>query len=148
MSANTQVFKRFLVAVTSLAVGLIVSTLLIAPLPAQAQSISKDEDSIQRGIDASAARWQAQGETYLAGMAERAAAASSARYAALAETYRVSPVSLAASNDASAARWQAQGEAYLAERVERAAAASSARYAALAETYRASIAEANTSVQP
>jgi CRISPR/Cas system-associated exonuclease Cas4 (RecB family) len=130
MSANSQVFKRFLVTMMVLAVGLSAGSLLITPLPAQAQPaivVAENEDSLQRSIDASAARWQARGEAHLAERVERASATDAARYTALAEIYGV--------NQTSSARWQAQGEAYLAERAERAAATGAARYTALAKTY-------------
>ncbi len=130
MSANSQVFKRFLVTMMVLAVGLSVGSLLVTPLPAQAQSaaiLAENEDSLQRGVDASAARWQARGEAYLAARVERAAATGAARYTALAEIYGISQVD--------SARWQARGEAYLVERAERAAATGAARYTALAEVY-------------
>ena len=59
MSANSPVvkrwFKRFLVAMTILAIGLIVSILVINPPPAETQSaavVTENEDSVQRGIDA------------------------------------------------------------------------------------------------
>ena len=69
MSANSPVvkrwIKRFLVAMTTLAVGLIVGILVITPPSAETQSaavVTENEDSLQRGIDASAARYTAMAE--------------------------------------------------------------------------------------
>jgi hypothetical protein len=69
MSANSPVvkrwFKRFLVATGILAVGLILGILVITPPSAETQSaavVTENEDSLQRGIDASAAQYSAMAE--------------------------------------------------------------------------------------
>ncbi len=94
MSASSQVFKRFSVTMMMLAVGLSVGSLLIAPLPAQAQpaaALTENEDSVQRGVDASAARYTALAAHYAVGNddVQRGVDASAARYTALAEHYAV-----------------------------------------------------------
>ena len=78
MSANSHVvkrwFKRFLVAVGILAVGLILSSFVVTVPPAETQSVAvvtENEDSVQRGIDTSAAQ-------YSSAMAEYYAAAAPA----------------------------------------------------------------------
>jgi hypothetical protein len=81
MSANSPVvkrwFKRFLVAVGILTVGLIVGNFVVTVPPAETQlaaAVTENEDSIQRGIDASAARYTAMAEYYAAAApAERGA---------------------------------------------------------------------------
>ena len=79
MSANSPIvkrwFKRSLVAVGILAVGLIVGSFVVTPPPAETESaavVTENEDSLQRGIDASAARYAAMAEYYaLVAAAER-----------------------------------------------------------------------------
>ena len=73
MSANSPIvkrwFKRFLVVMAILAVGLILSILVITPAPAETRSDAvfiESEDSSQRGLEASAARYNAMAEYYAA----------------------------------------------------------------------------------
>jgi hypothetical protein len=73
MSANSPVvkrwFKRFLVAVGILAVGWILGSFVVTPPSAETQSaavVTENEDSLQRGIDASAARYTAMAASYTA----------------------------------------------------------------------------------
>jgi hypothetical protein len=124
MSANSPVvkrwFKRFLVAMTILAVGLILGILVITLPPAETQSaavVTENEDSLQRSIDASAAR-----------------------YTAMAEYYAAKNDGLQRSIDASAARYTAMAEYYAAkeeDRIRRTIEADAARYTAMAEYYAA-----------
>jgi hypothetical protein len=124
MSANSPVvkrwFKRFLVAVGILAVGLIVGILVITPPPAETQSaavVTENEDSIQRGIDASAARYTAMAKYYAVkddGI-QRGIDASAARYTAMAKYYAVKDDGLQRGIDASAARYTAMAEYYAAK---------------------------------
>jgi hypothetical protein len=124
MSANSPVvkrwFKRFLVAMTILAVGLIVNILVITPPPAETQSaavVTENEDSLQSGIEADAAR-----------------------YTAMAEYYAAKNDGLQRSIDASAARYTAMAEYYAAkeeDRIRRSIEADAARYTAMAEYYAA-----------
>ena len=98
MSVNSQAFRRFLVTMMMLAVGLNVGGLLIAPLPAQAQSaaiLGRNEDSLQRGIDASSARYTALAAHYGAesDTVQLGIDASAARYSAMAKYY--APAALA-----------------------------------------------------
>ncbi len=96
MSANSPVvkrwFKRFLIAVGILAVGLILGSFVVTVPAAETQSaavVTENEDSIQRGIDASAARYSAMAEYYAAendGL-QRGIDASAARYTAMAAYY-------------------------------------------------------------
>ena len=117
-------FKRDVVAMSVLAVGLIVGALVIAAPLAVLQSavVTEIEDSIQRGIDA-----------------------SSARYTALAAHYAAENTAILRGIDASAARCTALGE-HFAEKdagVQRGIDASAARYTALAAYY-AALAPAET----
>ncbi len=124
MSANSPVvkrwFKRFLVAVGILAVGLILGILVITPPPAETQSVAvvtENEDSIQRGIDASAARYSAMAATYAAkkdGL-QRGIDASAARYTAMAASYAAENDGLQRGIDASAARYTAMAKYYAAK---------------------------------
>ena len=72
MLANSLVVKRWfkrLVAVAILAVGLILGIFVITLPPAETQSaavVTENEDSVQRGIDASAAQYSAMAEYYAA----------------------------------------------------------------------------------
>ena len=96
MSANSHVvkrwFKRFLVAVGILAVGWILGSFVVTVPAAETQlaaAVTENEDSLQRGIDASAARYTAMAATYAAendGL-QRGIDASAARYTAMAKYY-------------------------------------------------------------
>jgi hypothetical protein len=125
MSANSPVvkrwFKRFLVAMTILAVGLIVGILVVTPPPAETQSaavVTENEDSIQRGIDASAARYSAMAAYYAVkdDDIQRGIDASAARYSAMAAYYAAKNDGIQRGIDASAARYTAMAEYYAAAR--------------------------------
>jgi hypothetical protein len=70
MSANSTLvkrwFKRSLVAVGILAVGLTVVSFVVTPPPAETESAAVVTDSIERGIDANAARYTALAASYAA----------------------------------------------------------------------------------
>jgi type II secretory pathway component PulM len=96
MSANSPVvkrwFKRVLVAVGILAVGWILGSFVVTPPSAETQSaaaITENEDSLQRGIDASAARYTAMAASYAVENddLQRGIDASAARYTAMAASY-------------------------------------------------------------
>ena len=134
MSANSPVVKRFLVTMTILAVGLIVGIFVITPPPVESQSavaVIEKEDSMQRGIDASAARWNALGAHYAPDY-EAIAAVNSARWNALGAYFGAD----SKARVADAARWNALG-AHYAPDYEAIAAVNSARWNALGESYAA-----------
>jgi hypothetical protein len=118
MSANSPVvkrwFKRSLVAMGILAVGLIVGILVITPPAAETESAAVVTDSIQRGIDASAARYTAMAASYAVkdDSLQRGIDASAARYSAMAASYGVKDDSIQRGIDASAARYAAMAEYY------------------------------------
>ena len=133
MSANSPVVKRFLVTMTVLAVGLIVGILVITPPPVESQSaasLAETEVSLLRGIDASAARWNALGAHYAPDY-EAIAAVNSARWNALGAYFTESKARVA-----DAARWNALG-AHYAPDYQAIAAVNSARWNALGEWYAA-----------
>ncbi len=73
-------------------VGLILGIFLISLPPAETQSaavVTENEESVQRGIDASATRYSAMAEYYAAkkDSVQRGIDASAARYSAMAEYY-------------------------------------------------------------
>jgi len=124
MSANSPVvkrwFKRFSVAVGILAVGLILGSFVVTVPPAETQSaavVTENEDSLQRGIDASAARYTAMAASYAAendGL-QRGIDASAARYTAMAASYAAENEGLQRGIDASAARYTAMAASYAAK---------------------------------
>jgi hypothetical protein len=145
MSANSPVvqrwFKRSLVAVGILAVGLIVGSFVVTPPPAETQSAAVVTDSLQRGMDASAARYTAMAASYAAendGL-QRGMDASAARYTAMAASYAAKNDGLQRGIDASAARYTAMAASYAAENdsLQRGMDASAARYTAMAASYAA-----------
>ena len=121
MSANSHVvkrwFKRFLVAVGILAVGLIVGSFVVTPPPAETQSAAVVTDSLQRGIEASTARYTAMAKSYATendGL-QQGIEASAARYTAMAASYAAKNDGLQRSIDASAARYTAMAKYYAAK---------------------------------
>ncbi|MDH7475004.1 MAG: hypothetical protein QHJ74_13525 [Anaerolineae bacterium] len=124
MSANSLVIKQWLkpvvVAMTILAVGLIVGILVSTIPTAETQPaaiVTENEDSLQRSIDADAAR-----------------------YTAMAEYYAAKNESIQRGIDADAARYTAMGAFYAAKEetsVQRGIDADAARYTAMAEYYAA-----------
>ncbi len=97
MSAHSLVVKQWLkpvvVAMTILAVGLVLS-ILVTTLPTtetrSAAVITEKENSVQRGIDASAARYTAMAEYYAAkeeDSVRRGIDADAARYTAMGTYY-------------------------------------------------------------
>ena len=146
MSAHTPVvthrFNWFPVLTTILAVGLILAILVVAVprINTGPVSVASGNDAgLQRGLDASAARYTAMAEAYFAQQEalQRSVDASAARYTALAEAYFGQQEALQRSFDASAARYTALAEAYGArsDNLQRGLDASAARYTALAEYY-------------
>lgn len=141
MSANSSVVKgwtkRTLIGVPIL-VGLILGVLMIAPRPAETQSavtVSGDEESLRRGIDASAARWTALG-VYYAPDYEAIATVNAARWTALAQHFDAE----SRGRVADAARWNALGARYTAQEkqdLQRGIDASAARYSAIAQYHAA-----------
>ncbi len=93
--------------------------------------------SIERGIDASAARYSALGELYVS----RGAEADAARWAALGESHAAA----ARGRDADSARWAGLGRADLAAR---GAAADAARWAARGQSYMSSSAVPGSAARP
>jgi hypothetical protein len=139
MSATATVskylFKRRWVSVSVLAVGLLVGVLVLSsPLASLLSDIvvADTVDSIQRGIDADAARYTALAAqlTSEAASVERGVDASTARYAALGVHFAAENEGIQRGIDASSARYTA-----LAESIQRGIDASSARYTALAADY-------------
>ena len=120
MSASLTVgrrwFKRSLVTVTILVVGLIVGTLVIDPSPAETQSpaVTEDEINVQRGLEASAARYSGLAEYYAPrpNSLQRGLEASAARYSGLAGYYTAREDSLQRGLEASAARYAGLAEYY------------------------------------
>ena len=134
MSANVFVSKHWakyvLAAVPILAV-LILGSLMIAPLPAETQSVavvSEKEESLERGADASAARWTAMGE-YYAPDYEAIATINAARWTVQAQHFGVEP----RGHVADAARWAAQAQHYGVE--PRGHVADAARWTAQAQYF-------------
>jgi hypothetical protein len=110
-------FKRFLVATTILAVGSILGVLAITPPPVATQSavvVTGNGDSLQRGIEANAARYTALAEYYSAEAdnLQRTFDADTARYTALAKYYVTEDDDRQRGIDASAARYTALAKYY------------------------------------
>jgi 23S rRNA maturation mini-RNase III len=151
MSTNSPIvkrwFKRFLIVIAILAVGLILSILVITPAPAETQSAAvfvENVDSLQRGRDADAARYNAMAEYYAAKEAaglQRGREADAARYTAMAEYYAAKEAAgLQRGREADAARYTAMAEYYAAKEavsLQRGRDADAARYNAMAEYYAA-----------
>ena len=146
MSAHTFVFeqwsKRFFVAVVVLLVGLIAGVLVMTLSRAESLSsavVIEDQASIQRGIDASTARYTALA-AHFAGKSDglqRGINASAARYSALAAFYGAKSDALQRGIDASAARYSALAAFYTgkSDGVQRGIDASAARYTAMAASF-------------
>ena len=148
MSANSPVvkrwFRRVLIAVTILVVGLILGVLMFTPPPAETQSavvVTGNADSAQRAIEVAAARYTAMAEFYLAKdevNRQRAIEAAAARYSGLAEFYLVdNEDSTQRAFEADAARYTALAAHYAAQTgsLPQGLEADAARYTALAAYY-------------
>ena len=118
MSTNTPVANRWtkgytftLIAVT---IGLILSYLLIVPLPATftAATVSGSESAIQLGLEADAIRYTTMAEFYAAQAEsiQHSLSADAARYTAMAQYYTAP---FQRSLDADAARYTAMAEYYM-----------------------------------
>lgn len=131
MSANTPVAnrwsKRFPFALIILAVGLILSYLLIIPLPALTRSaaiirneisvVSNEAVQIQRGWDAYAARYTTMAKQYAVrnNSNQRGLEADASRYTAMAEAYTaMEAAGIQRAINAYAARYTAMAEAFTA----------------------------------
>ena len=84
MAGNTQIVKRFLLTMTILVAGLIVVALGLASPLAESLPVAANGDSVQRGIDVSAARYNALAAFYNAPKGDDV---DSARYTALGRLY-------------------------------------------------------------
>jgi hypothetical protein len=156
MSTNTPVVnkwsKRFPFALIILAVGLILSYLLIAPAPAFTRSklfsgnennaVSNEAAQLQRGWDAYAARYTAMAKSFSASSLsnQRGMDAYAARYEAMAKAHTsMEAAKMQRAIDAYAARYNAMIQHFTiaGENSQRSRDADAARYNAMAEFFAA-----------
>jgi hypothetical protein len=154
MSTNTPVAnrwsKRFPVALIILAVGLILSYLLIVPAPAFTPSahvignensvVSNEAAPVQRGWDAYTARYIAMAERFTtnSNSAPRGLDAYAARYTAMAEAYTAKEAAQVQRGwDAYAVRYAAMAKQFAASsnNTQRGLDAYAARYTTMAKTH-------------
>lgn len=146
MSTNTPVVNKWIkgvpFALILLAVGLILSYMIVNPLPATPWNapVHENGSSIQRGLEADAARYTAMAEFYTAQEAsiQRGLEADATRYTAMAQYYATLNDSIQRSLESDAARYTAMAQYYTekeAERIQRSLEADAARYTAMAEYY-------------
>lgn len=146
MSTNTPVINKwtkfFPAIVIILAIAVVVSYLIAAPLPAFNVSapILKNDSGAQSGLEADAARYTSMAAYYAvqADNFQRSLEADAARYIAMAEFYNTEAAGIQRGLEADAARYTAMAK-YFTEaktaRLQRSLDADAARYTGMAEYY-------------